>query len=137
MKNLIENKGFAAAFAAVFVCACAFAQGAAEPFARSAAEFVKVPAERLAARKAYSEMKFGIFLHWGIYATFAQGEWYQEVGGLDPREYAKAANAFYPHDFNAREWAKKFKAAGAKYVVFTSRHHDGFSMWATKESRYN
>ena len=101
------------------------------------AEQETVPAERMAARKAYGEMKFGIFLHWGIYATYAQGEWYQEVADVDPQEYAKAANAFYPHDFNAREWARKFKAAGARYVVFTSRHHDGFSMWATKASKYN
>lgn len=96
-----------------------------------------VPPERLAARKAFAELKFGIFLHWGLYSTFAQGEWYLERGGLDEAEYAKAANAFYPHAFDAREWVRAFKAAGAKYVVFTTRHHDGFSMFDTKTGAYD
>ena len=96
-----------------------------------------VPPERLAARKAFSELAFGIFLHWGLYSSFAQGEWYLERGGLKESEYAKAANAFYPHAFDAREWVRAFKAAGARYVVFTTRHHDGFSMFDTKASAYD
>ena len=96
-----------------------------------------VPQERLEARRAFSELKFGIFVHWGLYASFAQGEWYLEQGGLDESEYAKAANAFYPHAFDAREWARSFKSAGAKYVVFTTRHHDGFSMFDTKATDYD
>lgn len=96
-----------------------------------------VPPERLEARKAFAELKFGIFLHWGLYSTFAQGEWYLERGGLNEGEYAKAANAFYPHAFDARKWVKAFKAAGAKYVVFTTRHHDGFSMFDTKTGAYD
>ena len=100
-----------------------------------------IPEERLEARQAFSELKFGIFLHWGIYSLFGSGEWHQNLDGkgegLRAAEYDVAANAFYPHDFNAREWVRAFKAAGAKYVVFTSRHHDGFSMWDTKASDYN
>ena len=100
-----------------------------------------VPPERLEARQAFSELKFGIFIHWGIYSMFGAGEWHQNLTGkgegLRAAEYDVAANAFYPHDFDAREWVKAFKAAGAKYVVFTSRHHDGFSMWDTKASDYN
>ncbi|WP_289762648.1 alpha-L-fucosidase, partial [uncultured Duncaniella sp.] len=52
-------------------------------------------------------------------------------------EYAKAAKGFYPIDFNAEEWARAIKGSGAKYICFTSRHHDGFSMWDTKQSDYN
>lgn len=96
-----------------------------------------VPPERLEARKVFAELKFGIFLHWGLYASFAQGEWYLERGELKESEYAKAANAFYPHAFDAWEWVKAFKAAGAKYVVFTTRHHDGFSMFDTKTCAYD
>ena len=93
--------------------------------------------ERLAARKAFADLKFGIFLHWGLYAGFGKGEWYLENGDIDPAVYAKSAEKFNPQRFDAREWVKAFKAAGAKYVVITSRHHDGFSMFATKASGYN
>ena len=96
-----------------------------------------VPAERLVARQAFSELKFGIFLHWGIYAIYGQGEWYLENAGLNENEYAKAANAFYPHAFDAKAWVRAFKDAGAKYVVITTRHHDGFSMFETKADTYN
>ena len=87
--------------------------------------------ENLAARKAFAEKKLGIFLHWGIYSTFAQGEWFMTNENIDAQEYAKAADAFYPHRFDARQWIAAFKEAGAKYICFTTRHHDGFSMWNT------
>ena len=94
-------------------------------------------AEVQKSRDAFAADRFGIFLHWGLYSTFAQGEWYMQNEDIDRDEYAKAADGFYPHNFNAREWVKAFKAAGAKYITFTSRHHEGFSMWDTKQSDYN
>lgn len=93
--------------------------------------------ENLKARAEFQDSKFGIFLHWGIYSLFAQGEWYMQDAGIDRYEYAKAANAFYPHSFDAHKWVKAFKDAGAKYICFTTRHHDGFSMWNTQQSDYN
>lgn len=93
--------------------------------------------ENLQSRRQFSEDRFGIFIHWGIYSTFAQGEWYLQNGPLRREEYAKAANAFYPHAFDAKAWAKVFKKAGARYITFTTRHHDGFSMWNTQQSDYN
>lgn len=93
--------------------------------------------ENLAARQEFADAKLGIFLHWGIYSSFAQGEWYLQNANLDRNEYAKAADAFYPHRFNADEWVAAFKDAGARYITFTSRHHDGFSMWKTAQSDYN
>ena len=93
--------------------------------------------ENLAEREEFRNAKFGIFLHWGIYSTFAQGEWYLQNAVPDRMEYAKAADAFYPHRFNAHEWVKAIKDAGAKYICFTTRHHDGFSMWNTDQSDYN
>lgn len=96
-----------------------------------------VPAEEnLQARNSFSDSRFGIFLHWGIYSMFAQGEWYLNYG-VNKDEYAKAADAFYPHRFNAKEWIDAIKGAGAKYICFTTRHHDGFSMWDTRQSDYN
>ena len=101
------------------------------------AENYKPTPENIQSRRQFSEDRFGIFIHWGIYSTFAQGEWYLQDGPLRREEYAKAANAFYPHDFDAKAWAKVFKKAGARYITFTTRHHDGFSMWNTRQSDYN
>lgn len=103
----------------------------------AAAQTYVPTAENLAAREEFRDAKLGIFLHWGIYSLFAQGEWYLQNAVPDRNEYAKAADAFYPHRFNAREWVRAIKAAGAKYICFTSRHHDGFSMWNTNMSNYN
>ena len=105
-------------------------------FADSAGGYVPT-AENLAARKAFAEKRFGIFIHWGIYSLFGQGEWYLNSKALDKNEYAKAANAFYPHAFDGNAWAAAIAESGAKYVCFTSRHHDGFSMWDTKASDYD
>ena len=91
----------------------------------------------LKARQEFADSKFGIFLHWGLYSMFAQGEWYLSKGKLSHQEYKKAADAFYPHRFDAKAWVKAFKDAGAKYICFTSRHHDGFSMWNTAYSDYD
>ena len=92
--------------------------------------------ENLARRAEFEGFRFGIFIHWGIYSTYAQGEWYLNAG-LDNEEYAKAADAFYPHRFDARRWVEAIKGSGARYITFTSRHHDGFSMWDTAQSDYN
>lgn len=94
-------------------------------------------AENLAARREFEGFRFGIFLHWGIYSEFAQGEWYLNTGNLSADEYAKAASCFYPIRFDARQWVQAIKASGARYITFTSRHHDGFSMWRTRQSGYN
>ena len=97
-----------------------------------------VPSEsNLQARKEFSDSKFGVFIHWGIYSMFGQGEWYMTNAGIDCHEYAKAASGFYPIRFDAKEWVSAIKEAGAKYICFTTRHHDGFSMFDTKYSDYN
>lgn len=97
-----------------------------------------VPSEsNLQARKEFSDSKFGVFIHWGIYSMFGQGEWYMTNAGINCHEYAKAASGFYPIRFDAKEWVSSIKKAGAKYICFTTRHHDGFSMFDTKYSDYN
>ena len=101
-----------------------------------AQDYVPTP-ENLQARKEFSDMKFGIFLHWGIYSMFAQGEWYMHNANIDWREYEKAASAFYPARFDAEAWVKAIKDAGARYITFTTRHHDSFSMWDTEQSDFN
>lgn len=93
-------------------------------------------AEILSARQEFADAGFGVFIHWGIYSMFGQGEWYLN-SGVNAKEYAKAARGFYPAHFNARDWVSAIKASGAKYICFTSRHHDGFSMWDTEQSDFN
>ena len=102
---------------------------------RISADYQPSPEVRQA-QKEFANDRFGIFIHWGIYSMFAQGEWFLNYGVRED-EYRKAARGFYPADFNAEEWIKAIKGSGAKYITFTSRHHDGFSMFHTAEDTYN
>jgi alpha-L-fucosidase len=97
-----------------------------------------VPSEaNLKAREEFRDNSFGIFIHWGIYSMTAQGEWYMQNKNIHYKEYEKLASGFYPSKFDAKQWVSSIKAAGAKYICITSRHHDGFSMFHTKQSDFN
>ena len=92
----------------------------------------------LKARKAFADQRFGVFIHWGLYANYAQGEWYLQRSNLDEKAYSRMMYGFCPSKFDAKEWVRVIKGAGAKYVTITSRHHDGFSLWPTKvDDGYN
>ena len=107
-------------------------------FAGSAAAQSYVPAEEnIAAREQFSCDRFGIFIHWGIYSMLGNGEWVLQNDKLTQDEYSRLAAGFYPSRFDAEEWVKLFKSAGAGYITITSRHHDGFSMFGSKASDYN
>ncbi len=93
--------------------------------------------ENLAARQQFADGRFGIFLHWGLYAMLGQGEWHMTNANLHYREYEKLAAGFYPARFDAHEWVTAFREAGARYICFTTRHHEGFSMFRTAQSPYN
>ena len=99
------------------------------------AEYVPSP-EVVKSQQEFADDRFGIFLHWGIYSMFGQGEWYLNYGP-DAKEYAKAAKGFYPADFDAAEWVSAIKDSGAKYICITTRHHDGFSMFDTAQNDYD
>lgn len=105
-------------------------------FAQTAQDYVPT-AENIASRQDFAERRFGIFIHWGLYSMFAQGEWYMQDAGISYNEYSKVASGFCPSKFNAHDWVAAIKASGAGYITITSRHHDGFSMWGTKQSAYN
>ena len=97
-----------------------------------------VPSEgNLQARDDFQNARFGIFIHWGLYSMLGTGEWTMTNRDINYHEYAKLANAFYPHDFDASEWVSAIKGSGAGYVCFTSRHHDGFSMWDSAATDYD
>ena len=78
------------------------------------------------ARQKFADQRFGIFIHWGLYSNYAQGEWYLKSGdndtGWKPLEreaYERRMYELNPSKYDAAEWAKLFRAAGAKYVTIT------------------
>jgi alpha-L-fucosidase len=77
----------------------------------------------------WREARFGMFIHWGLYAIPARGEWVQWNEQIPRTEYAKLAEQFHPEHFSAANWAQVAKDAGMKYVVLTARHHDGFALF--------
>ncbi len=91
----------------------------------------------LQARARFQDNKFGIFIHWGLYSMLGDGEWVMHNKNINYEEYTHLAAGFYPSKFNAEEWVKAIKDAGARYITITSRHHDGFSMFKTDASSYN
>jgi len=93
--------------------------------------------ENLKSRTEFQDEKFGMFIHWGLYSMLGDGEWVMNNRNINWKEYEKLASAFYPSRFDAAAWVSAAKAAGMKYICFTTRHHDGFSMFKTKYSDYN
>ncbi len=84
----------------------------------------------------FKDARFGMFIHWGIYSIPGKGEWSYAVDKYAPGEYEANAKIFNPMGYNPREWAKLAKAAGMKYAVLTSRHHDGFCMFDSHFTDY-
>ena len=103
----------------------------------SAQENYQPSPEIVKAQEQFRDNRFGIFIHWGIYSMYGQGEWALNYNGLTHEEYSKMAGGFYPADFDAAEWVSAVKAAGAKYICITTRHHDGFSMFDSKCTDYD
>ncbi len=95
----------------------------------------------------WRDASFGMFIHWGAYAVPAGvyqgedipgiGEWIMDRAKIPVEEYEKFVAQFNPTQFNARDWAKIAKDAGMKYIVITSKHHDGFCLWDSKISKYD
>jgi len=84
----------------------------------------------------WHEAKFGMFIHWGLYSVIGQHEWAMEVEGVPIPQYEILAKNFKPRPNAAREWARLAKRAGQKYMVMTTKHHEGFCHWDTKLTDY-
>ena len=85
----------------------------------------------------WRDAKFGMFIHWGLYCIPADGEWHMRAHQQPFAEYSKFAAQFNPVKFNADEWMSLAHDAGMKYVVITTKHHDGFAMFKSEASAYN
>ena len=95
----------------------------------------------------FRDAKYGLFIHWGLYAipagewqgkrSLGLGEWIMNRSKIPVRDYEKLAARFNPVKFNADTWVQLAQDAGMKYIVITSKHHDGFAMFKSKVSRYN
>ena len=97
--------------------------------------------------KWFREAKYGLFIHWGLYAIPAGewngraipglGEWIMFRTPVPVKQYELLASRFNPVKYNADEWVQLAQDAGMKYIVITSKHHDGFALFKSKASPYN
>ena len=114
---------------------------------RPAVQRGESPEERTRRMQWWREARFGMFIHWGISSVSAgewngnaiagHSEWLMSTAGVPVAEYAKLAERFNPVRFDAGEWVRLAKQAGMKYIVITSKHHDGFAMYDSKVSPFN
>ena len=93
-------------------------------------------AQKVQRMKWWTDARFGMFIHWGLYALPARHEWVKNHERLTNEAYQKYFDAFNPDMFDPHEWAKMAKAAGMKYVVLTAKHHEGFCLWDSKFTDY-
>ena len=134
MKKLLFAVGI---FSLMFACSSKTKQPAKSP------ETLKQDAKM----EWWREARFGMFIHWGLYAQPA-GEWKgEQIPGISEwimlrakipvKDYEKIAETFNPVKYDAETWVKLAKNAGMKYIVITSKHHDGFAMFHSLASKYN
>lgn len=88
--------------------------------------------ENLANREWFQDAKFGMFIHWGVYSLLGDGEWVMNNQRIDKETYKKLPAFFNPVDYDPAEWVSLAKSAGMKYIVITSKHHDGFALFNSK-----
>ena len=107
-----------------------------------AAQSAETPAQHDKRMGWFREARFGLFIHWGVYSVPAgewagktnYGEWFMEETKMPVSQYEKFASRFNPVKFDASQWVQMAKNAGMKYIVITSKHHDGFGMWPSAQT---
>jgi alpha-L-fucosidase len=109
---------------------------AAAPLAQAVAGSTAPTADQARRMQWWHAAKFGMFIHFGVYSTIGRHEWVMEDEAIPVVEYAPHAATFNPVKNSARAWAKLAKAAGMKYMVMTSKHHEGFCNFDSKLTDY-
>ncbi len=104
--------------------------------AQNTAKAAAGDADRERRMKWWHEARFGMFIHWGLYSTQGRHEWVMENEGIPVAEYEQFAKTFKPVPNAARAWAKLAKQAGQKYMVMTTKHHEGFCLFNSKLTDY-
>ena len=129
---------FAGAIAALGTAAAAPQPSCGGSDARNLAPLVQgaVPA-RPEAVKRWRDLRFGMFIHWGPVSLTGKEIGWSRGRETSVEEYDSLYKRFNPVKFNADEWVAVAKSAGMKYIVLTTKHHDGFCLWDTKETDYN
>ncbi|MFW6270951.1 MAG: alpha-L-fucosidase [Bacillota bacterium] len=97
----------------------------------------KIAATRDKRMEWWRKARFGMFVHYGLYALVGRNEWVMARENYPVSEYEKLTDSFQPKPQAPMEWAKLAKKAGMKYMVMTTRHHDGFSLWDSEVNPYN
>jgi alpha-L-fucosidase len=87
--------------------------------------------------KWWTEARYGMFVHWGLYSLLGRHEWAQAYECIPPQEYEKLADRFRPKPRAPREWARLARDAGMKYLVLTTKHHEGFCLWRSQQTDFN
>jgi alpha-L-fucosidase len=101
-------------------------------------EYLQQTAASRAQRMAWwHAARFGMFIHWGLYSQLGRHEWVMNRERIPIPEYEKLAATWKPGPAPAREWARLAKQAGMKYMVMTTKHHEGFCLWDTQQTPYN
>ena len=93
-------------------------------------------AQKALRMKWWTDARFGMFIHWGLYALPARHEWVKNGERMTNEQYQKYFELFDPDLYNPKEWARMAKAAGMRYVVLTAKHHEGFCLWDSKYTDY-
>ena len=101
------------------------------------AEYQRIYREKMDRTRWWRDARFGMFIHFGVYAVPARGEWVQSNERIPAEEYRKYVDAFLPEAYDASEWARIAKEAGMKYAVMTAKHHDGFCLFDSKYTDYD
>ncbi len=103
-----------------------------------AAEEDYVPsAKNLEAREWFRDAGYGLFIHWGVYSLLGRGEWVMHTENIPIDEYEKLPVRFNPVRFDPDAWCKLARDAGMRYITITSKHHDGFAMFASGHTAYD
>ncbi|MDB5276230.1 MAG: alpha-L-fucosidase [Ferruginibacter sp.] len=96
----------------------------------------ETPAQKIKRMQWWTDARFGMFIHWGLYALPARHEWVKNQERITNETYQKYFDEFNPDLFEPKKWAKEAKAAGMKYAVLTTKHHEGFCLFDSKYTDY-